>query len=191
MNEENKQSSGIYLDKFIITNANDLKDTDFACYTDFLTHEVTVMQAQYDNSSQTLNISASDGKPVNMFSLRDIHFGQSSKDINLCNPEINFYRTVDGKLPDLSKAQSVFQLKSAIAGMLPNLNMTLSILKNGQLNIHWNYDDSQTMEQPFEVPESVINVNKSDLSEFGVLSDYLFFNQSETGPMQINVMSVK
>lgn len=82
----------------------DLKDSNFACFTAMSDHRVTKLSHAYDAKTQTFNISHPTGTAIDLFNLRDIHFGNSLKDINLCDPSSQFYRTKDGRLPDLSGA---------------------------------------------------------------------------------------
>ena len=87
--------------RLVILDAEDIKDTDFACYTKFLDHSVQGLDKPvFDPKLKTLNISLAN---ANFFDIRDVHFGVSGKDINICNPASQFFRTKDGKLPDLTK----------------------------------------------------------------------------------------
>jgi hypothetical protein len=56
----------------------------------------------FDSANNTLNISKADGTPIPFFDMKDIHWGNSALDINICNPSSQYYRTKDGALPDLT-----------------------------------------------------------------------------------------
>lgn len=51
--------------------------------------------------------------------------------------------------------------------------MTLSVLSQGTLNIHWTYYDLLNKSVPFEVPLDVIDPKKDQLSDKNVLSDFM------------------
>lgn len=50
--------------------------------------------------------------------------------------------------------------------------MTLSLLNGGILNIYYTFADDN-IKKPFEVPEDLVKVNRTNLMEGGKLSDYL------------------
>jgi hypothetical protein len=54
----------------------------------------------------------------------------------------------------------------------PDLNITLSILKTGVLNVYYTFAD-ESKEKPFEVPLSLINPKKDEIKEDAKLSDYM------------------
>lgn len=70
--------------------------------------------------------------------------------------------------------------------LYPDLNVTLSVLKTGAVNVHWTYamvagnataNESDHLpsgySMPFEVPTDIIATNRSDLKSGEKLSDYL------------------
>ena len=54
----------------------------------------TVLTPTYDKETMTLTLKNSSGS-INLKEMRDIHFGYSEEDLNLCNPESHFYRFKD------------------------------------------------------------------------------------------------
>jgi len=86
-----------------------------------------------------LNISTTNGTPIPFFDLKDIHYGNSAIDINICASSTQYYRSKD-PLPDITAINTVtFELESATPIALRNLNLTFSILESGNLNIKWTY----------------------------------------------------
>ena len=73
-----------HLDKLVITNAGDLNETNFACMTAFSDWTHSDLKYEYDNVTMTLSISLDSGEPIELNELRDIHFGNDKKDINMC-----------------------------------------------------------------------------------------------------------
>jgi len=39
---------------------------------------------------------------------------------------------------------------------LPDLTLTLSVLKTGIVNVHWTFADSDAASAPFEVPTTIV-----------------------------------
>lgn len=76
------------------------------------------------------------------------------------------------ELPDTSNNTVSFQLEAKNQMSRPTLNMTLSLLATGVVNIYYTFAD-ENIEKPFEVPLDVVNANKSELMDGGKLSDYL------------------
>jgi hypothetical protein len=52
------------------------------------------------------------------------------------------------------------------------MNMTLSILKTGVINVYYTFAD-EAYEKPFEVPLSMVDPKRNEISEDAKLSDYL------------------
>ena len=84
-----------------------------------------------------------------MDKLRDVHFGNSNRDVNLCHPSTQFYKLKNGSL-DLSKSTSTTTL---ISKTLPELRLTLTLLKSGIVNIHWTLNGKR---KPIEVPLDIV-----------------------------------
>mmetsp|Transcript_28241 Transcript_28241/g.42747 ORF Transcript_28241/g.42747 Transcript_28241/m.42747 type:complete len:374 (-) Transcript_28241:2684-3805(-) len=77
---ENPSTSAI--DKIVITNAKDLNDTDFACVTSMDALDYTDITFAYDKKAFTLTLFQEGG--FEAMKMRDIYFGNSANDINLC-----------------------------------------------------------------------------------------------------------
>ena len=114
------------LEKVVITDASDLADTDFACMTNFFTREVTTLKYEYDSTTLTLNISSQDGEGIIMKNLRDIHFGTKARDINLCDPSSNYYKSES--VPDLTKPSESITLVGQLPEVVRNLTLSMSVL---------------------------------------------------------------
>ena len=67
LNEAAQASSGLMLDKLVILNSEDLKNTDFACMTNYFTREVTQLAFAYDVDQFALNISTTTGDPIDFY----------------------------------------------------------------------------------------------------------------------------
>ena len=88
------------LNKLVITNAEDIKDSDFACSKDVFDGGILDLSFMYDTNLKTFSIYRTDGSPINITSLRSIHFGQKDLDLNMCALETQYYRFK--VLPDLT-----------------------------------------------------------------------------------------
>ena len=105
--------------KLVILNAEDLANTDFACYLDS-TFNPHVLQYSYDDVKKTLTIAPNDiGASVEFNDFSSIHFGDASVDINLCSAERFNYNLRTGVLPDLSGSSASFNLYSNAPLVLP------------------------------------------------------------------------
>jgi hypothetical protein len=82
-------------------------------------------------------------------------------------------------MPDLTGNNVSFSLRSLAPGALPELTMSLSLLKEGALNMRYTYNRPGSL-PPFEVPSDIIDVNRTHLSS-GVLSDYVKITNLTTG----------
>jgi hypothetical protein len=133
-------SSGIGLDKIIIANAPDLVDIDFACWTDKSTLAKTDLTITPDTENKWVILSAQDSKPIDMTAFRDIIFGNTARDINLCNPSSQYYKIKDGESLDLTGATASVGLTSLSgSAALPDLTLTLTYLKTGVVNVHYTF----------------------------------------------------
>jgi len=90
------------LSSLIIANADDLKDSDFACYTSNVDHSVTQLTVTPSTSEDVpnfLTISAESG--IDMTILKDIHYGNSATDLNICDVKSQYYK-VSGDAVDIT-----------------------------------------------------------------------------------------
>lgn len=185
-------SSGIKLEKIVITNAADLKTTDFACWTNKDTLVATDLKFTPGDDS-TLTLESTDGSAIDMTVFRDIHFGDSSKDINLCAPSSQFYKIKDGDTIDLTKSTATTTLTSLSGNPnLPDLTLTLTLLNNTDIvNVHWTFATPSDGEMPpFEVPVEIVQPNKDKVSD-GALSDFVTYTQAEGAGLVLNILNGK
>jgi len=126
------------LKNVIIPNAADLKDTNFACAVDRNHGSIFDLDISFDGNTMTLEKSSSS---MELFELRDIHFGDRTKDLNLCDPATQYYKFKDGKIPDLNVATVTKTLESLTPSAIRDLKLTLTILDSGILNIYWTFEN--------------------------------------------------
>lgn len=79
------------LKEIIITNAEDLKDTDFACMTTE-SYSVVQLSHEYKEATKSLVLTDTGSIPLGLFDLKDVHFGKKDSDVNLCNIDSHFYK---------------------------------------------------------------------------------------------------
>lgn len=93
---ENRKDTGRGIKSVIITNAADIMDTDFACMTTEADHTVIPLNFNYNADLKLLTLSWSTGNIPTMV-VKDIHFGKTGKDVNMCNLNSHFYEidTID------------------------------------------------------------------------------------------------
>jgi hypothetical protein len=70
--------------EFVITDADDLASTDFACWADETTNKKTLLNFKADSAKHTLTLSNTDGTPLQPMNIKNIYFGDSTKDLVLC-----------------------------------------------------------------------------------------------------------
>jgi hypothetical protein len=188
--EKGTSSNTKSLDSLIITNAADLASTDFACMTSQLDHTVTMLAATVDSTvgAETLTIKKTDGTPIDLGLLKDIHFGTSATDLNLCDISSQYYK-VSGNAIDLTGVTAKTTLTSMTTkALLPDLELTLTLLKTGVVNVHWTYADKTSA--PFEVPTDIIQPNKDQVSTTETLSMYVAVtNPAGEGAIAITIMN--
>jgi hypothetical protein len=71
-----------WVESFVITDAEDLSGTDFACWVSVTTLTITAMSYEYDKDLKTLTISNLGGGSTQLHLLKDIYFGDTSKPNN-------------------------------------------------------------------------------------------------------------
>lgn len=120
--------------------------------------------------------------------MRDIHFGNSKKDLNLCNPSSNFYRVDDiAKIKaNLNSNTTSFDLSSKTPDAVKDITMQITLLANETINIYWTFkDDSQ---KPFEVPLDIVNATRTNPHDkFGNLGEHVEVDQEENGSFTLSV----
>jgi len=177
----------------VITDAQDLNETNFACYTDMKGNVANNLTAIYDDYSKTMNITMRDvlNNEVNFFDLNNIYFGNSETDINLCKPANNFYKIKRGVVPFLGTPNVTLELESMTPNALRDLELKLSVLQNGMLNIHYTFKNfSDGVKVPFEMPQEIIDVDRSHLSSYQNLSDWVIITNDGLNPMKIEILGL-
>lgn len=187
LNEGAKVSNGFNLATLVITDAEDLMATDFACWTSMVDRAVTVLTPTYDADRKSLNISMGNGG-VDFFNLKDVHFGTTGMDLNLCDGS-QYYRTKDGLLPDLTANNVSVVLESMTPHASRDLTLNLTMLSNGAINLHWTYQNFTDVKTPFEVPQDIIMLNRTVTNTTGILSDFVTITQAVDQPMSLVVNS--
>jgi hypothetical protein len=119
--------------------------------------------------------------------MSSIQYLKKGRDLNLCDLSTDFYK-IDGAAPDLSSNTATMKLVSTTSAALP-LTMTFNLFDSGVLNIKWTYTDQKSAKKvPFEVPASIINVDRTKLKQAGKLSDVLSISGGVQGPVVIDVL---
>lgn len=124
--------------------------------------------------------------------MRDIYFGDSAKDPNLCEPVSDkyYYHTKDFAAVDLTQPNATVTLEST-AGALDDLKLEMSVLSTGIVNIHWTFADMEGKEKiPFEIPTDIVDPKSAGLSD-SPLSDYVTVTQEQDKPIKIEVSNQK
>lgn len=132
----------------------------------------------------TLAITNPSGDPIMLNEVRDIHFGNDKKDINMCKLDKQ-YHTINGADIDLSGHNASFIMISDQIP-LPDLRVNLTLYKANAtsdpiVNVQWSFADTNATKRPFEVPKEIVGgpqVEASDLK----LSDYVAVSSSNTTP---------
>ena len=163
-NTEATAQVGKGIEKIIIVDAEDLSGVDFACWNT-IDGDIGDIDAVYNANDKTLTISAKTGN-IPTFNFRDIYFGDSSKDINMCHPETNSYK-FKGAAPDLTKSHATAILTNlGQSPSIPDLTLDLSILNTGAVTVQWYYSlNPSGWKKAFRVPSHIIpEVTSNDYS---------------------------
>lgn len=122
-----------------------------------------------------------------MFELKSIYFGDSSKDINLCQPQTQFYRFTSSVQND-NPYQLLLGMASMTGDKFPDLTLDVRALKGGVINMNYNYTDSKSAEKaPFGIPAGFNQINRTNFDEAADVKKYVAYSQPEQGGMTINV----
>jgi hypothetical protein len=106
-NEKNTGPVGKGVDSFVIANAKSLLSTDFACWTSEVDGSATPMKIEKSARTNTVTLSSAQGVAIQPYFIRNIFFGNSMTDLNLCsnngtaNGTAQFYKMA--AVPDLTK----------------------------------------------------------------------------------------
>jgi len=146
----------------IIVDAEDLADTDFACWTSLYNREVFMMEApQYDAEQQTLTLVPKE--TIKVEHLHNIHYGSSAKgDVDLCLTSPNTrYKVLAPENVTLNSHN--VSLTLVTDSLYPNLTLNISMKKNEMIHIKWGYQNNtngnHTYKIPFEVPQDIVATN--------------------------------
>jgi len=157
----------------------DIKSADFACFVE-TNGDVTYLDTPlYDATKQTLTLKPTSlTKEINTYLLRDIYFGDSLVDVNMCDATANNYTL---KAPaDLSTSHTTVGLVNVQALALQDLTLDLAVLKTGVVTVKWNYATQPTgWKAPFMVPTDIVDAG-TDYSTTAVLSDFVKINEDAT-----------
>lgn len=101
------------LDSLIITNAKDLANVDFVCAraTDGYAKTDLKATASGDEGAEIVTITSADGSPIDLGAIKDIHWGSSATDLNLCDIASQYYK-VSGDPIDLTGPTATTTLTS-------------------------------------------------------------------------------
>ena len=134
-------------------------------------YAVTMLAVTPDAGAETLTIKSTDGSPIDLGLMKDIHFGTSATDLNLCDISSQFYK-ISGDPLDLATASTKATLKSQTTkDNLPDLELTLTLLETGVVNVHWTFADQTSA--PFEVPVTIVQPNKNKVSTTDTLDKFV------------------
>ena len=152
-------------------------------------YDFTQLTAVYDKTQFTLTIT-SDAGNIDQLSLRDIYFGNSAEDLNICDKQATFYHTKDYKPVDLTKKNQAEVVLQSDSAALKDLKLTFSLLETGVLSMNYTFNDlSKTTRKIFTVPEGIINPGRDKLLKDGDLSKYVTVDQEAKSSVIITVMN--
>ena len=124
------------LDRLIITNAEDLKETDFACWISENDGVPTQLNYTYNDTSKTLTLRSNDSTPLNLLELRDIHYGHKDVDFDICEGDkAHYYRLALVKEPDLTGNYVnlwLYNFDETLTNNRLDINLTLQILNTSK-----------------------------------------------------------
>ncbi len=121
-----------------MVNAEDLKNTDFACYLN-PNFEATNMTFLYDDTKKALFLYSNDPAfNITFDDFKSIHFGDSRVDTNLCGDTTYTYRIKDGSIPDLTGTKASFVLQHR-ARVLPDITVVLQMAQTNIVNVQWTF----------------------------------------------------
>lgn len=100
-NDQNNKSYGFYLEKYVIVDAEDLKEVDTACWFS-MNGSVHPMAVDYDSQKKTLTVSPpqSNASAYTFFDLDRLYYQKQGVGLDMCKFSSNFYKL--DSAPDLS-----------------------------------------------------------------------------------------
>ena len=141
------------IDQFLITNAQDLENTTFACYIDqqFVPHNMT-----YAFANNILMITPSEGSKLKFSDFISIQYG-GKNDLNLCNPATYNYKPAD-PLPDLTKIKGNVTIRLN-HDILKPIDLTIRVIFDNIVNVKWTWADASVARKVFAVPDQFITTD--------------------------------
>lgn len=106
-NEKNTGPVGKGIDSFVIANAKSLLSVDFACWTSEVDGSAAPLKIDVNARTNTVTLSSTGGEAMQPYFIRNIFFGNSMTDLNLCsnngtaNGVAQYYKMA--AVPDLTK----------------------------------------------------------------------------------------
>lgn len=136
---------------------------DFACWVsnDEIISNVT---ATYNSTKKTLTLADPNGA-INLGKLRDLYYGNSQTDQNLCvgilGHEKQFYKAKGGNTPDFDTTAPVtITLENNQPGAHPDIDLTITLTEASMVNIAWNYTAKpDAVKTPYAVPQSIVSID--------------------------------
>jgi hypothetical protein len=192
LNEKNSGPVGHGIDSFIIANAKELLSIDFACWVSEADNTATPFKIGRNASLNYVSLSNLDSTPIQPFYVKNIYFGNSMTDLNLCGANgtdgtdsaamAQFYTIA--AVPILTGNNATINITGnhASNSAQPDLTLTLQILNtqiDGKddidvLNIMWTYTDNATSAKiPYSVPMEIAGCDKTILQDDGKLKDWV------------------
>jgi hypothetical protein len=152
------------LDQFIIVNAADLSETNFACYFTPDSLEPQPLTPTYLADKQALSITSP--TPLKFSQILNVYYGSSNKgDVNLCNVH-SFDYNIEGGVPAIAGLKTVTLNLTHMAKTLANVQMTIGFFDQGIINIRYTWDNqTQDKRVPLGVPQSIIDTTPRDISK--------------------------
>lgn len=157
-----------------------------------------MLNTTHDATKKTLTITSTDGTPLQPMSIKNIYFGDSTKDlVGLCriaasaaeNAGMTAYYTPK-TAPVLTNYTEVVPLTNTLS-QYPALDLTLSVVKGAAaqslLRVGWKYTDASPYRPAFEVPTDI--VVPLDMDTAGKLSDYVVYNANAAGPFTLDIVN--
>jgi hypothetical protein len=182
-NPNEGKSSSFKLDKIIILNAGDVKDSNFACARDIRDGQLVALTATWSDADQTLTIAPGSGS-IAMTELATIYYGNKDADPDICDSSSQFYKFQDD-VPDITSFSASATLEATRGDHKP-VFLELSVREGDVLSIRWNFEDPHRANKQFTVPTDVAN-SELPYEKTAKLSDYISINVDAGGFFYIDV----
>lgn len=134
----NKRNQPHSIDQFVLVNAADLNETNFACY--FAPNSLVPQQLDtlYHPEKMALTITPRTAG-LKIGDINNLYYGSTIKgDLNVCNKHSFDYNIVNG-LPDITGLQSISFNLTHMAGTLDNIIMYIGFYDQGIINVKWTW----------------------------------------------------